>query len=145
MTRRFNIVLVFAATLLLDGLLLPGMFGFRDGILVLVFLMALMLNWGVHAPVLWLGSGISLFLEFFWKLTPGSLMILFLSAALLYYFISSLFKIKRYAMALILSFGLGLVFWHNMIVTVVTAFAGFAMCFLLFDHLCSEKKSIKFL
>lgn len=143
MGNKFTLVLVFVALLLLDGLFLPGVLGFKEGVIVSAFLLAMILNWGVIAPVLWLGSGISIFLEFFWKLQPGSLMLLFLTAALVYFFISSLFSVKRYVGAVILSFGLWLVFWHNSSVVVVTAFASFALCFFLFDTLCSEK-NIKF-
>lgn len=71
-------------------------------------------------------------------------MLLFLLAALAYFFISSIFKVKRYAMAVILSFGLALMFWHNMFVTAFAAFAGFVLCFFLFDHICSKEKNIKF-
>ena len=144
MINKLNIILVFAALLLLDGLFLPGVFGFKEGVLVSAFLLAMILNWGITIPVLWLGSGISLFLEFFWKLQPGSLMLLFLTAALAYFFISSLFSVKRYVGAVILSFGLWLVFWHNSFAVAITAFAGFALCFLLFDYICSEEKNIKF-
>src|SRR3990167_2573359 len=144
MTKKLNIILVFVVLLLLDGLFLPGVFGFKEGVLVLAFLLAMILNWGVTTPVLWLGSGASLFLEFFWKLQSGSLMLLFLTAALAYFFISSLFSVKRYVGAVILSFGLWLVFWHNGFAVAVTAFAGFALCFLLFDYICSEEKNIKF-
>lgn len=144
MVNKFALVLVFAALLLLDGLFLPGVFGFREGVLVSAFLLALILNWGVITPVLWLGSGISLFLEFFWRQPPGSLMLLFLTAALVYFFISSLFSVKRYVGAVILSFGLWLVFWHNDFAVAIMALAGFALCFVLFDKLCSAEKNIKF-
>ena len=144
MKRQPNVLLIFAGLFLLDGLFLPGVFGFREGVFVSVFLLAMLLNWGIITPVLWLGSGISVFLEFFWKLQPGGLMLLFLIAALAYFFISSFLKVKRYAMAIILSFGLAFVFWHNMFATAITAFAGFALCFILFDKLCSEEKNIKF-
>ena len=141
MVNKITLVLVFAALLLLDGLFLPGVFGFKEGVLVSAFLLAMILNWGITIPVLWLGSGISLFLEFFWKLQPGSLMLLFLTAALAYFFISSLFSVKRYVGAVILSFGLWLVFWHNSFAVAITAFAGFALCFLLFDRVVEVRKS----
>lgn len=144
MTGKLNLVLVFVGLLLLDGLFLPGIFGFKEGVLVLAFLLAMILNWGATAPVLWLGSGISLFLEFFWKLQPGSLMLLFLAAALAHFFILSLFSVKRYVGAVMLSFGLWLVFWHNGFAVAVTAFAGFTLCFLIFDYICSAEKNIKF-
>lgn len=144
MIRKFNLVLVFAALLLLDGLFLPGAFGFKEGVLVSVFLLAMILNWGVITPVLWLGSGISLFTEFFWRIQPGSLMLLFLTAALAYFFISSLFSVKRHVGAAILSFGLWLVLGYNNFTIGIVAFAGFLLAFILFDTICSETKNIKF-
>ncbi len=140
----FVLVLVFGALLLLDGIFLPGVFGFREGVLASVFILAMLLNWGVTIPVLWIGSGSSLFLELFWKLQPGSLMLLFLAAALAYFFISSFFSVKRYAGAAILSFGLWLVFWHNGFAVAVTAFAGFSLCFFIFDRVEVRNDHAKF-
>lgn len=145
MTKKFNLILVFIILFLLDGLVLPGLFGFREGVLTMVFLLAVLLNWGVSAPILWVGSGVSLFLEFFWQLEPGSLLLLFLLAALVHFLVSSAFSVKRYVGAAFLSFGALPAFWHNGFTAVFTAFAGFLLCFLLFDKICSEEKSIKFL
>lgn len=145
MIKKSNIILVFILVLLLDGLVLPGLLGFREGVLTMTFLLAMLVNWGTAGPVLWLGSLASFFLEFFWRLQPGSLAILFLLAALIYFFASSLLRTKRYAWAVLLSFGLGLAFWHNVFVVTAVAFAGFILCFLLFDKVCSQEKNIKFL
>lgn len=147
MVNKFALVLIFAVFFLLDGLFLPGIFGFKEGVLVLAFLLAMILNWGATASILWLGSGVSLFLEFFWKLQPGSLMLLFLTAALAHFFILSLFSIKRYVGAVILSFALPSVVFGvgwGAFVGSVTAFVGFLLAFILFDTICSEKKNIKF-
>ena len=148
MINKLNIVLVFAALLLLDGLFLPGIFGFKEGVVASVFLLAMILNWGVITPVLWLGSGIALFLEFFWKLQPGVLMLMFLTVALIYFFIASLFSVKRYVGAVILSFALpSVVFgggwgtFNGIISIVITAFASFALCFFIFDRVVEVRKS----
>lgn len=149
--KKANIIFIFMLLLTLDGLFLPGVFGFREGVLVSVFLLAMLLNWGVITPVLWLGSGLSLFLEFFWRIQPGSLMLLFLLAVLVYFFISSLFSVKRYVGAVILSFALPSVSFgggwsvFGGFVGVVTAFMGFLLCFFLFDRICSAEESTKFL
>ena len=145
MAKKLNLVLIFAGVLLLDGLVLPGLFNFRQGTLTMAFLLAMLLNWGPVAPVLWLGSGISLFLEFFWQIPIGSMLFMFLLASLVYFFVASAFSVKRYAGAAVLSFGAFPAFWHNGFVAVITAFAGFLLCFFLFDKICSEKKNIKFL
>lgn len=142
--KKLNLVLIFVLVLLLDGIFLPGVFGFKESVLVLAFLAAMLLNWGPSAPVLAIGTGASFFLEIFWKLQPGSMMLLFLLSALIYFIASSAFSVKRYAGAAILSFGALPVFWHNGAASVVTAFAGFVLCFALFDLVCSEK-NIKFL
>lgn len=145
MINKLNIVLIFAALLLLDGLFLPGIFGFKEGVLVPVFLLAMILNWGAIASVLWLGSGISLFLEFFWKLQPGSLILLFLTAALAHFFILSLFSVKRYVGAIILSLGLWLVLGYNNFTIGIVAFAGFLLAFILFDRVVEVRNgSAKF-
>lgn len=145
MIKKLNLVLIFTALLLLDGLFLPGIFGFWEGVLTSVFLLAMLLNWGVITPVLWLGSGISLFLEFFWRIQPGVVVLLFLLAALAYFFISSLFNVKRYIGAVILSFGLWLVLGYNNFTVGIAAFAGFTLCFLLFDRVVEVRNgSAKF-
>ena len=145
MIKHTRLILVFIVIFLIDGLVVPGVFGFRESIITTIFLFAMILNWGASASVLWLGSGFSLFLEFFWRIQPSSLSLLFLVAALLYFFISSAFSVKRYAGAATLSFGLGLMFWHNGFIIIVTAFADFLLCFFLFDKLCLEEKNTKFL
>src|SRR3989338_7926088 len=146
MFNKLNLVLVFAVVFLADGVLLPGMFGFREGLLTSVFLLAMLLNWGSAAPVVWTGSAIALFLEFFWKLGPGSLVLMFLGAALIFFFISSLFTVKRSAGAAVLCLGLWLALGYNSYAIALTALAGFLFCFLMFDKLCLQtEKSTKFL
>lgn len=139
--NKLNLVFIFAAFFLADGVILPGMFGFREGTLVSVFLLAMLLNWGPVAPVVWTGSAMALFLEFFWKLGPGSLALIFLGAAMILFFISSLITIKRSAGAMVLCLCLWLALGYNNFAIVAVALAGFFSLFLLFDRLCSEKNT----
>ncbi len=139
--NKLNLVLIFAAVFLADGVLLPGMFGFREGILVSVFLLAMLLNWGPAAPVVWAGSAMALFLEFFWKLGPGSLVLTFLGVALALFFLSRLLTVKRSVGAAVLCLGLWLALGYNDFAVAAVALAGFFSLFLLFDSLCSEKNT----
>lgn len=129
-----NLVLVFIAIFFVDGLVLSGIFGFRESIMASVFLAAMILNWGVITPVLGVGSVISLFLEFFWKMQPGSLALMFLAAALIFFFISSFFSVKRMVGASILSLCLLPILGYNNFIIPLEAFATFGACFILFDH-----------
>ena len=141
MIKHTRLILVFIVIFLIDGLVMPGVFGFRESIITTIFLFAMILNWGASASVLWLGSGFSLFLEFFWRIQPGSLSLLFLVAALLYFFISSAFSVKRYAGAAILSLGLWLFLGYNNFAVVAEAFAAFTACFILFDRVVEVRKT----
>ena len=149
--NKLKLILIFVFLLLLDGLILPGLFGFREGMLTIAFLLAILLNWGPTPGVLWLGSGVSLFLEFFWQFPIGSLLLMFLLAALTYYLISSVLSVKRYTAAVSLSFALPFIVFNggwglfNNIVGTTTVLASFIMCFFLFNKICSEEKNIKFL
>ncbi|PIR41894.1 MAG: hypothetical protein COV30_01740 [Candidatus Yanofskybacteria bacterium CG10_big_fil_rev_8_21_14_0_10_37_15] len=145
MAEKLNLILIFVALLVLDGIFLPAVFGFKESLAVFIFILAMILNWKVSSFVLWFGFGFSFFLEFFWKLQPGSLLFLFLAVALIYLLTSSLLAIKRYVGALILSFCLWFWFWNNGFMTVVTSFSVFALCFFLFDHVVKIKNSpVKF-
>lgn len=133
--KILNLVLVFVAVFFIDGLILPGVFGFREGIMTSVFLIAIILNWGVITPILGVGSATSLFLEFFWKMQPGSLILMFLAVALIFFFISSFFNVRRMVGASILSLCLLLILGYNNFAIVLEAFAIFTVFFVLFDHI----------
>lgn len=129
-----NLFLIFIAIFFVDGLVLPGLFGFRESVMVPVFLAAMILNWGAVASVLGIGSVISLFLEFFWKIQPGSLMLMFLIAALIFFFVSSFFSVKRMIGALIISLCLLPILGYNNFIIPLEAFATFGICFFMFDR-----------
>jgi len=139
--KILNLALIFIAIFLIDGLILPSIFGFRESIMVLVFLVAMILNWGVIIPVLGVGSIISLFLEFFWKMPPGSLVLMFLIAALIFFFISSFFSVKRIVGASILSLCLLSILGYNNFIIALEAFATFGVCFTLFDRVVEVRNS----
>lgn len=132
--KILNLFLVFAAIFFVDGLILPSIFGFRESVMVPVFLIAMILNWGAITPILGVGSIISLFLEFFWKIQPGSLVLMFLTVALIFFFISSFLSIKRIIGAFIISLCLLPVLGYNNFIIPLEAFATFGICFFLFDR-----------
>lgn len=139
--KILNLILIFIAIFFVDGLVLSGIFGFRESVMTLVFLAAMILNWGAITPVLGVGSVISLFLEFFWKMQPGSLMLMFLSAALIFFFISSFFNVKRIVGASIISLCLLPILGYNNFVIPLETFATFVMCFFLFDRVVEVRNS----
>jgi len=139
--KILNLILIFIAIFFVDGLVLSGIFGFRESVMTLVFLAAMILNWGAITPVLGVGSVISLFLEFFWKMQPGSLMLMFLSAALIFFFISSFFNVKRIVGASIISLCLLPILGYNNFVIPLETFAAFAICFFLFDRVVEVRNS----
>lgn len=138
--KSFYFFLLFSAVCLLDGIILPSLFGFKSGVLVMVFIVALVLHHGITARVLWTGVALSLLLEFFWMLTPGSAMLIFLVLALMFFIVSSLLSIRRAVGASIAGIGLWLAFGYNNFTILITALPAFFILFLIFDRIESDNK-----
>lgn len=81
MTLR--IFLIFLAVLVLDGLILPALFGFRDSFLSLIILILPMLYFGTEKRYIFFGMFSAVILETFRGLNFGSLALPFLFTALL--------------------------------------------------------------
>ena len=60
--KRFGIIVIWFAVLIIDGVILPALTGLPSGFGIIVFLSALAITFGIHRWVLWFGiilAGIS--------------------------------------------------------------------------------------
>lgn len=92
--KIFLISLMFFISLVLDGLVFPALFGFKESFLTIIFLVSLLLYWGVNTFTIGYGVSAALVFELSRGLSPGSIILPFTMLGVFYYVLSIFLNIK---------------------------------------------------
>ncbi len=75
MMSKLLIVVLFLAAMFLDGIIFPGLFGFRESFLTIIFLIVMLLYYEADLEGVVLGVAFSGLAEFYWGLKLGTLIL----------------------------------------------------------------------
>ncbi len=94
--NRVFIVMLFAVTVTLEGIIMPALFGIRENFLTVIFLVALIVTYGTPAWVLGYGTVMAFIAEWFQGFYPGSLVMAWLLAAWAWYVMTEFLSIQPF-------------------------------------------------
>ncbi len=106
-------VVLFFAVMFFDGIIFPAFFGFREGILTVIFLVAVFLYYKVSLTGLVLGVVFSGSAEFYWGLKMGTLILPLLASAAVLFLLNTFFNIRSIALTILSGVTMFAVFWET--------------------------------
>ena len=112
---KWLISVLFFVVMFFEGMIFPSIFGFREGFLTVVFLVAILLYYKVDFWSLILGTVISMFTEFCWGLKFGVLALPLLASVGTFFLLNKFFSIKGAVLMTISGATMLVVFWWSSI------------------------------
>ncbi len=112
---KWLIVVLFLASMFLDGIILPAFFNFREGFLTIIFLMIMLLYYRADIKGLILGTALSWLAEFYWGLKMGTLMLPLLVSAGALLLLNKFFNIRSVTSLIFSGTLMFVVFWETSI------------------------------
>lgn len=106
------ILILFLASMILDGIIFPALFGFGESFLTIIFLIGILLYYRDNLHGLVLGAIISGLAEFYWGLKPGTLVLSLLASAGVFFLLNSFFNVRSRIFILIVGVIMFIVFWE---------------------------------
>lgn len=106
------IVVLFLAGILVDGIIFPALFGFREGFLTIIFLVVMLLYYEVSIPSLIFGMVFAGLAELHWGLKTGVLVLPLFASAAVFFLLSKFFNIRSRFLTIILGVTMLVVFWE---------------------------------
>jgi hypothetical protein len=113
MMSKWLIIVLFLATMFLDGIILPGIFGFRESFLTVIFLVAMLLYYEINLQSLIIGVVLSGLTEFYWGLKLGTLILPLLASVGVFFLLNTFFNIKNRVLIVLSGVILLIVFWET--------------------------------
>lgn len=110
--KTWLVVVLFLASIFLDGIIFPALFGFRESFLTIIFLVVMLLYYKVNHKGLFLGVAFSGLAEFYWGLKLGALMLPLLASAGSFFLLSSFFNIRSRVSMILSGVVMFIVFWE---------------------------------
>lgn len=110
--KTWFVAVLFLGLVIVDGVILPAVFGFREGFLSIAFLVFILLYIG-DARGLVLSLIFSAFLEFYWSLSFGSLILPCLISFGLLIFLNNVFYTKNRILRVLLGVIIFVCFWGS--------------------------------
>ncbi|GEM_PF-5556427 len=108
-------VVLFLVTMLLDGIIFPALFGFKESFLTVIFIVAMFLYQKADFQSLVLGVALSGLAEFYWGLKFGTLVGSLLASAGAFFLLNKFFNIRGRAMTTLFGIIMFIVFWETSI------------------------------
>ena len=108
---KWLIAVLFLAAMFLDGIILPGFFGFRESFLTVIFLVAVLLYYETNLQGLVLGVALSGLAEFYWGLKLGTLILPLLASAGAFFLLNRFFNIRGRVLMIFSGVIMFVVFW----------------------------------
>ncbi len=96
MIRNIILIALFILAILIDGILMPGLFNVKDSALVFVFLALLIAGFGTGTWVICWGIIFAFLAELLLALHPGSLTFGFLALAILWHVMTRFLNLEPY-------------------------------------------------
>ena len=113
--NKWLISVLFLAVMFLDGIILPGLFGFRESFLTVIFLVAILLYYEVNLQGLVFGVALSGLAEFYWGLKLGTLILPLLASAGAFFLLNRFFSIRSRTLMILSGVIMFIVFWETSI------------------------------
>lgn len=111
MSKRL-IAVLFLGFILLDGIIFPALFGFRESFLTMIFLVVILLYHQVSLAGLIIGVVLSALAEFYWGLKLGTLILPLLASAGVFSLINRFFNIRNKILEIFFGAIMFVVFWE---------------------------------
>ncbi len=112
---KWLIVVLFLAAMFLDGIILPGLFGFKESFLTVIFLVVMLLCHKANLQGLVLGAALSGLAEFYWGLELGTLILPLLASAGAFFLLNRFFNIRSGILLILSGLIMFIVFWETSI------------------------------
>lgn len=112
MMRTWLIVVLFLGALLLDGMILPGLFGFKESFLTIFFIIFILLYHELSLRSLIIGTLLSAAAEFYWGLKTSILILPLFASAGVYFLLNSFFNTRNKVFLVVLGAVMFVVFWE---------------------------------
>ncbi len=109
--NKATIAGLFFATIILDGIFLPGIFGIKESFLTIVFIVALLFFQETDLSSLVFGTLLSGSAEFYWGLSFGVLMIPFLFSAGILALLKQFLNVRGFIMKAVSFITILFIFW----------------------------------
>ncbi|MBI2062193.1 MAG: hypothetical protein HYT64_00645 [Candidatus Yanofskybacteria bacterium] len=113
--NRWLIMVLFLAVMFLDGIVLPGLLGFRESFLTIIFFVIVLLYRKADLQVLILGVLFSGLAEFYRGLGTGTLMLPFLASAGVLFLLNLFFNVRSRILMIVAGVAMFIVFWESSI------------------------------
>lgn len=110
--KTWLVVVLFLASMFLDGIIFPALFGFRESFLTIIFLVVMLLYYEVNFEGLILGVAFSGLAEFYWGLKLGALILPLLASAGVFFLLNSFFNIRSRVLMILSGVVMFIVFWE---------------------------------
>ena len=106
------IIILFLASMLFDGIILPAIFGIREGFLTIIFLITLILYYRANLRSVVAGVVFSGIAEFYWGLRLGILILPLLTVTGLFILLDTFINIKNKILIIFSGTIMFAVFWE---------------------------------
>jgi hypothetical protein len=113
MMSKWLIAVLFLGAMFLDGIVFPGLFGFRESFLTIIFLVAVLLYYKADFRGLVFGIVLSGLVEFYWGLRLGALILPLLASAGTFFLLNSFFNIRSKVFMVLSGIIMFVVFWET--------------------------------
>lgn len=115
MMNRWLFAVLFLASMFLDGIIFPALFGFRESFLTIIFLVAMLLFCEVDLKSFFLGIAFSVLAEFYWGLKLGMLVVPLLASAGVFFLLNKFLNVRNRVLMVISGVIMFIVFWETSI------------------------------
>jgi len=109
--KTWLIIILFLAAMFFDGIIFPGLFGFREGFLTIIFLVIMLLYYEADFKGLVLGVVFSGLAEFYWGLKLGTLILPLLASAGMFFLLNRFFNIRSRILMIFSGVIMFIIFW----------------------------------
>lgn len=110
---KFLIAGLFLASMFIDGIIFPALFGFREGFLTVLFIIVLLLYREVNFPNAVLVIVFAVIAEFYWGLRLGILILPLLVSVGAFLLLNTFFNIRSKVFMIISGTIMFIVFWWS--------------------------------
>ncbi len=113
MINKWLVAVLFLAVMFIDGIFFPGVFGFKESFLTIIFIVLMLLYYNVNLQSLVFGMALSGLAEFYWGLDMGTLILSFLVSAGALVLLNKFFNIQSRVFVVISGIIIFAVFWET--------------------------------
>ena len=115
MMNKWLVSVLFFLIMFFEGMIFPSIFGFREGFIKVVFLVAILLYYKIDFWSLIAGTVLFMITEFYWGLKFGALVLPLLASTGIFFLLNKFFNIKGVVLTIISGATMLVVFWWSSI------------------------------